>query len=99
LARVAAPHPGQVEAVFDDFGADLGEIGYLMACGLGVVAVEGVAAAGAGMGLDLDGAGQLLGGDQLAHATLVAGLATPPLPGGGPGRLPFDVERLGRRRP
>ena len=94
-----APRAGQaVEAVLDDLGADLGEFGDLMADGLGVVAVEGVAAAGAGLGLDLDGAGQLLGGDQLARMTLVAGLATPPLPGGRPGRLPLDVERLGGGR-
>jgi hypothetical protein len=64
----------------------------------GAVAIEGMAAAGAARGLDLDGPGQPLSGDQLASLTLVATLATPPLPGGGPGRLAFDVERPGRRR-
>ncbi len=75
-----------MEAVLDDLGADLGEFGDLMAEGLGVVAVEGVAAPRAGVRLDLDGAGQPLGWDQLTRMTLVAGLATPSLPGGGPGR-------------
>ena len=70
-----------------------------MADGLGVVPVEGVAAAGAGGGLDLDGAGQLLDGDQLASMSLVTGLAAPPFLGGRPGRLAFDVERLGGGRP
>ena len=84
-----------MEAILDDLGSDLGEFGDLMADGLGVVPVERVAASGAGVWLDLDGGGQMLGGDQLAGMTLVAGLATPPLLGGRPGRLPLDVERLG----
>ena len=61
-----------MEAVLDDLGPDLGELGDLMPEGLGVVSVEGMAAAVAGMGLDLDGVGQSLGGDQLARAPLVA---------------------------
>ena len=73
----------------------LEELGDLMAEGLGILAVEGVATAGAGRGPDLDGAGQLLGGDQLTRTTLVAGLTTARLPGGGLGRLSLEMERLG----
>lgn len=87
-----------MEAVLDDLGADLGEFGDLMANGLGVLPVEFVAASGAGVGLDLEGGGQPLGGDQRAGMTLVAGLATPPLPGGRLGRLPLEMERIGAWR-
>jgi hypothetical protein len=51
-----------MEAVLDDPGADLGKFGDLMAGGLGVLAVERLAASGAGVWLDLDGGGRSLGG-------------------------------------
>ncbi len=92
-----APRAGQaVEAILDDFGSDLGEFGDLMTQGLRVVSVEGLAAAGAGRRLDLDGAGQPLGGHQLAEMTLVPELTAPSLLGGRPGRLPLGVEGLNR---
>jgi len=85
-----------VEAILDDLGSDLGELGDLMAEGLRVLDVEGLAAAGAGVWLDLDGAGQLLGGDQLTRMTLVPELTSPSLPGCRLERLPLGVEWLGR---
>ena len=58
VGRPAGRAGQPVEAVLDDLGADLGEFGDLMADRLGVVPLERVAAAGAGRGLDLDGAGE-----------------------------------------
>ena len=64
-----------MEAIPDDLRPDLGEFGDLVASGLGVLAVGRAAASGADVGPDLDDTGQPLGRDQLAHVTLVAGLA------------------------
>jgi len=93
----AKPRAGQPwEAILDDLGSDLGESGDLMTQGLGVVSVEGLAAAGSGVWLDLDGGGQPLGGHQLAEVTFVPELTAPSLPGCRPGRLPLGVEWLDR---
>ena len=48
-------------AILDDGGSDLGNLGDLMARGLGVVATEVVAAPRAGGRLALDDAGELFG--------------------------------------
>jgi len=87
-----------VEAILDDVGADLGDLGDLVADRIGIGPLKVMAAVAAGLRLAVNRPGQLLGRDQLSGVSPVAGLAAPLLAGRRPWRLRLEVGRVAGRR-
>jgi hypothetical protein len=97
--RDAAPRAGQpTQAILDDLGPDLGQLGDLVADRLGVVTVEVEPATGAAARPAVDRIGEPRGRDQLAGVALMPGRPARSPPGARPGRPPLDVQGLARRR-
>lgn len=93
-----APRAGQaVGAVFDDLGSDLGEFGDLMAKGPGSWPSRAWPQPVQEWGLISTGPANCSAGtSSRVRRSWPNWPPPPPIPGGEPGRLPFDVERLGR---
>lgn len=86
-----------MDAVLDDGGPNLGNLGDLMANRLGIIAIKVVAAAGADGRLALDGADQLLGRHQRPSVAFVSLLAAAFFARGDKPRAAFEMRRVSGR--